>query len=79
MKILSTILISMSLISFQALSCPYQSMAEIDKKLYSIKPDMNSESYEKVISLRKLGEEALNAGNIDESEKILNKALALIK
>ena len=33
----------------------------------------------KIVNLRQLGQVTLENGNIEESEKILNKALALIK
>ena len=67
------------LFSYQSISCPYQSMAELDKKLYSPKYEITSEKFSEIVNLRKKGEEALANGEIKKSEEILNKALALIK
>ena len=54
-------------------------MAEIDQKLYSPKTELSTDEFKKIVNLRQLGQVALENGNIEESEKILNKALALIK
>ena len=67
------------MLSFAAFSCPYQSMAEIDQKLYSTKSVLSSEEFSKIVNLRQLGQKELEDGNIAKSEEILNKALALIK
>ena len=79
MKFLSITFTLYCLISFSAFSCPYQSMAEIDQKLYSPKTELSTDEFKKIVNLRQLGQVALENGNIEESEKILNKALALIK
>jgi hypothetical protein len=79
MKHFSLVLFAFSLFSFQCISCPYQSMAELDKKLYSPKYDLTTEKFSEIVNLRKKGEEALANGEIKKSEEILNKALALIK
>ncbi|MAI76508.1 MAG: hypothetical protein CMM90_04935 [Rickettsiales bacterium] len=65
--------------SFAAFSCPYQSMAEIDQKLYSPKSGLSSDEFSKIVNLRQQGQKELENGNIEKSEETLNKALALIK
>tara|TARA_Y100001960_G_C14360600_1_gene674155 strand:- start:206 stop:451 length:246 start_codon:yes stop_codon:yes gene_type:complete len=67
------------LFSFDLIACPYGSMAEIDKNLQSTDINLTSEKYSKILDLRFKGEEALKLGNLEESERILNKALALFK
>ena len=79
MKFLSLVFFAFSLFSYQCISCPYQSMAELDKKLYSPKNEFTSEKFSEIVNLRKEGEKALANGEIKKSEEILNKALALIK
>ncbi len=79
MKFFSLTFTLICLFSFSAFSCPYQSMAEIDQKLYSPKTELSTDEFKKIVNLRQLGQVALENGNIEESEKILNKALALIK
>ena len=79
MKFLSITFTLSCLISFSAFSCPYQSMAEIDQRLYSPKTELTKDEFKEVVNLRQLGQVALEKGNIQESEEILNRALALIK
>ena len=68
----------MFILSNQSHACPYSSMAKIDQKLeYS--SNLSKELIVKILNLRSQGEVALNKGNIEESEIILNKALALFK
>ena len=67
------------LFAFNADSCPYQSMAEIDSKLFSTKNQIDTNTFKKISTLRSQGELALQNGNIEKSEKILNEALALLK
>ena len=66
------------ILSTQSHACPYSSMAKIDQKLeYS--SNLSKELIIKIMSLRSQGEVALNNGNVEESEMIFNKALALFK
>lgn len=79
MKIFTYTFTFIVMFSFFAFSCPYQSMAEIDQKLYSPKSDLSSDEFSKIVNLRQQGQKELENGNIEKSEEILNKALALIK
>ncbi len=79
MRLFTITFLSVFMLSFAAFSCPYQSMAEIDQKLYSTKSVLSSEEFSKIVNLRQLGQKELEDGNIAKSEEILNKALALIK
>ena len=67
------------LFAFNADSCPYQSMAKIDSQLFSTKNQIDTDTFKKISNLRDKGELALQNGEIDKSEKILNEALALFK
>ncbi len=67
------------LFAFNADSCPYQSMAKIDSQLFSSKNQIDTDTFKKISTLRNKGELALQNGDIDKSEKILNEALALFK
>ena len=67
------------LFAFNADSCPYQSMAKIDSQLFSTKNQIDNDTFKKISNLRNKGELALQNGEIDKSEKILNEALALFK
>ena len=67
------------LFAFNADSCPYQSMAKIDSQLFSTKNQIDTDTFKKISTLRNKGELALQNGDIDRSEKILNEALALFK
>ena len=68
------------LFSYNLLACPYGSIVKIDEKLQSSDSSkLTSETFSKISDLRSKGEKALKLGNIEESEKILNKALALFK
>ena len=67
------------LFAFNADSCPYQSMAKIDSQLFSTKNQIDTDTFKKISNLRVKGELALQNGEIDKSEKILNEALALFK
>ena len=67
------------LFAFNADSCPYQSMAKIDSQLFSTKNQIYTDTFKKISTLRNKGELALQNGEIDKSEKILNEALALFK
>ena len=60
-------------------SCPYQSMAKIDSQLFSTKNQIDTNTFKKISTLRSQGELALQNGDIEKSEKILNEALALFK
>ncbi len=63
-------------ISFNAQSCPYQKMAEVDSKLYSNK-NISTKTFAKIANLRTQGEEKLKIGEMDNAELIFDKALAL--
>ena len=53
-------------------------MAKIDHKLeYS--ENLSKEVIVRILNLRDKGEKAVNSGKIEESERILNQALALFK
>lgn len=66
------------ILSTQSFACPYSSMAKIDQKLeYS--SNLSKELIVKIMNLRSQGEVALNKGNVEESELIFNRALALFK
>ena len=67
------------LFAFNADSCSYQSMAKIDSQLFSTKNQIDTDTFKKISSLRNKGELALQNGDVDKSEKILNEALALFK
>ena len=67
------------LFAFSADSCPYQSMAKIDSQLFSSENQIDTDTFKKISTLRTQGELALQNGDIEKSEKILNKALALFK
>ena len=60
-------------------ACPYQSMAEIDKKLDSSTANLSDEKLSKITELRSQGEIFLKSGNLAKSEEILNNALALFR
>ena len=67
------------LFAFNADSCPYQSMAKIDSQLFSTKNQIDTNTFKKISTLRNQGELALQSGDVEKSEKILNEALALFK
>jgi len=67
------------LFAFNADSCPYQSMAKIDSQLFSSKNQIDTNTFKKISTLRNQGELALQNGDVQKSEKILNEALALFK
>jgi len=52
-------------------------MVEIDNKLKSATIELSAEKMSRINELRLKGEEVLKSGDIAESEKILNNALAL--
>tara|TARA_B100001059_G_C17492833_1_gene407235 strand:+ start:121 stop:360 length:240 start_codon:yes stop_codon:yes gene_type:complete len=66
----------MAAVSFNAQSCPYQKMAEVDSKLYSTK-NISTTTFAKISNLRTQGEEKLKNGEIDNAELIFEKALSL--
>ena len=65
--------------AFTVDACPYQSMAKIDSQLFSSKNQIDTNTFKKISTLRNQGEMALQNGEIEKSEKILNEALALFK
>ena len=54
-------------------------MAKIDSQLFSSENQIDTDTFKKISTLRTQGELALQNGDIEKSEKILNKALALFK
>ena len=66
------------LFAFNVDSCPYQSMAKLTQ-LFSTKNQIDTNTFKKISTLRSQGELALQNGDIEKSEKILNEALALFK
>ena len=78
MKILlSSFLIAFAL-AFNAESCPYQKMAEVDSKLFTEKANVNNETFAKISDLRAQGEKKLKIGDLDNAEAIFDKALSLL-
>ena len=65
-------------LSEQSLACPYSSMAKIDQKLES-SSNLSKNLMIKILNLRSQGELELNKGNVEKSEIIFDKALALFK
>ena len=65
--------------AFSVNSCPYQSMAKIDSQLFSTKNQIDTSTFKNISTLRSQGELALQNGDIEKAEKILNEALALFK
>ena len=80
MKILTILAVTLTLFtSAISTACPYQSMAEIDKKLESSTTNLSDENLSRITELRSQGEFFLKSGNVAKSEEILNNALALFK
>ena len=64
-------------LSIYANACPYQKMAEVDTKLFSNK-SINTQKFAQVSELRSKGEEKLQIGDLDNAEKIFDRALAIL-
>ncbi len=64
-------------LSIDANACPYQKMAEVDTKLFSNK-SINTQKFAQVSELRSKGEEKLQIGDLDNAEKIFDRALAIL-
>lgn len=77
-KLLSIFFLTL-IFAFNVESCPYQSMAQIDTQLFSSKSQIDTDTFKKISTLRNQGELALQNGDVEKSEKILNEALALFK
>jgi len=60
-------------------ACPYQKMAELDSKLFSDDNQISSQTFSKISNLKTQGEEKLRIGELDNAEKIFDRALALLK
>lgn len=65
-------------LSLDVNACPYQKMAEVDTKLFSNK-SINTQTFAKVSELRSKGEKKLQIGELDNAEKIFDRALAILK
>tara|TARA_B100000963_G_C22145862_1_gene459600 strand:+ start:240 stop:482 length:243 start_codon:yes stop_codon:yes gene_type:complete len=63
--------------AFNLDACPYQKMAEVDSKLFSDQSKINTETFAKISNLRIQGEKKLKIGELDNAEKIFDRALAL--
>ena len=59
-------------------ACPYQKMAEVDLKLNSNLSKIDSKTFETISDLKIESKEKLAIGELDNAEKILDRALALI-
>ena len=60
-------------------ACPYQAMADLDDKIKSSSQSLSKTDLTVVSELRNKGKDLLMDGNLNESERILNQALALFK
>lgn len=60
-------------------ACPYQAMADLDDKIKSSSQLLSKTDLTVVSELRNKGKDLLMDGNLNESERILNQALALFK
>ena len=63
--------------SLDANACPYQKMAEVDTQLFSNK-GINTQTFAQVSELRSKGEKQLQIGELDNAEKIFDRALAIL-
>ena len=59
-------------------ACPYQKMAEVDSKLNLNVSKIDSKTFKKISDLKIESKEKLAIGELDDAEKILDRALALI-
>tara|TARA_B100000123_G_scaffold249852_1_gene208342 strand:+ start:290 stop:529 length:240 start_codon:yes stop_codon:yes gene_type:complete len=66
-------------LGFNAESCPYQKMAEVDTKLQTQVKNVKPETFSKINSLRLEGEKKLRIGELSKAEEIFDRALALLK
>ena len=64
--------------SFNAESCPYQKIAEVDSILFSNDNNINTNTFAMVSDLRSQGEEKLQIGDLDKAELIFDRALSLL-
>ncbi|MAI84958.1 MAG: hypothetical protein CMM91_08520 [Rickettsiales bacterium] len=62
--------------SIQAFACPYSSMAKIESQLETSE-NLSKAQVVKILKLKNEALIALNSGKVEESEVILDKALAL--
>jgi hypothetical protein len=78
---MKNIILSLCLVFAFALSveaCPYQKMAEVDLKLNSNMSNIDSKTFKTISDLKIESKEKLEIGDLDNAEKILDRALALI-
>ena len=59
-------------------ACPYQKMAEVDSKLNLNVSKIDSKTFKTISDLKIESKEKLAIGELDDAEKILDRALALI-
>ena len=59
-------------------ACPYQKMAEVDSKLNLNVSKIDSKTFKKISDLKIESKEKLAIGELDDAERILDRALALI-
>ena len=78
-KIILMTFATMFIFSNTLLACPYQAMADLDDKIKSSSQALSKNDMIAVSELRKKGKNLLMSGNLNESEQILNQALALFK
>ncbi len=64
--------------SIQAFACPYSSMAKIESQLETSE-NLSKAQIVEILKLKNEALIALNSGKVEESEVILDKALALFK
>ena len=78
---MKTILFSLTLFLFSTNlnACPYSAMAELESKLEIQSNKLSKDDIVKVLNLKSKGKQALESGNLKESEDFLNNALAYFK
>ncbi len=59
-------------------ACPYQKMAEVDSQLFTKSNKIDTDTLNKITNLKIKSQEKLKIGELDNAEKILDRALALI-
>ena len=78
-KIILMTFATVFILSNSLLACPYQAMADLDDKIKSSSQTLSKSDMTAVSELRNKGKNLLMSGNLNESEQILNQALALFK
>lgn len=63
---------------FNVEACPYQKMAEVESKINSNMTKIDANILKEISDLKIESKKKLQIGELDNAEKILDKALALI-